>query len=86
MRVRRPKLRTHFGISLLIYPMASSRLTILISEKHMLDSGYVDSLSVVILLVRIEEIWAVDIDDRYLNNGATTLNDLAVLIYGKRQS
>ncbi len=54
--------------------------------KHMLDSGYVDSLSVVILLVRIEEIWAVDIDDTCLNNGATTLNDLAVLICGKRQS
>ena len=52
----------------------------------MLDSGYVDSLSAVVLLARIEEIWAVDVDDTCLVNGATTLNDLAVLIYGKRQS
>ena len=54
--------------------------------QHMLDSGYVDSLSAVVLLARIEEIWAVDVDDTCLVNGATTLNDLAVLIYGKRQS
>ena len=54
--------------------------------EHMLDSGYVDSLSAVVLLARVEEIWAVDVDDTCLVNGATTLNDLAVLIYGKLQS
>lgn len=48
---------------------------------HMLDNGYLDSLSAVLLLARMDEMWAVDIEDTCLLNGATTVNDLAALVH-----
>ena len=72
----------------LIVELSNGQLTIddIDPDQHMLDSGYIDSLSTVMFLARIDEIWTVDIDDASLVNGATTLNDLSVLIYGKNQS
>ena len=72
----------------LIVELSNGQLTIddIDPDQHMLDRGYIDSLSGVILLARIDEIWAVDVDDACLVKGATTLNDLSVLIYGENQS
>jgi acyl carrier protein len=49
-------------------------------KQHMMDGGYIDSLSAVILLARVEEIWSVEVDDRCLLGSACTIDGLAVLI------
>ena len=65
-----------------IVELSEGRLAIdeIDSRRHMVDCGYIDSLSAVVLLARVEDKWAVDVDDNSLFSTATTVDDLASLI------
>ncbi len=54
--------------------------------NHMLDSGYIDSLSAVVVLAEIEERWAVEVDEACLIGEAGTLQGLAAFIHNRRRS
>lgn len=63
----------------LVVELSSGRLAAadIDAAQPLLDAGYVDSLSAVILLARIEEIWGVQLDDSELLEGAASLAGLA---------
>lgn len=53
-------------------------------SKPMLEYGYIDSLTAVMLLAHIEETWGVDIDETELLQTAPTLNGIADLVGQRR--
>ena len=50
----------------------------------MLEYGYIDSLTAVMLLAHIEETWGIDIDETELLQTAPTLNGIADLVGQRR--
>lgn len=53
-------------------------------SKPMLEYGYIDSLTAVMLLAHIEETWGIDIDETELLQTAPTLNGIADLVGQRR--
>lgn len=54
-------------------------------KMPLLSSGYIDSLTAVMLLAHIDDTWGVDIDETELMGSANTLDAVASLIEQRRE-